>query len=352
MGALVMILVKLSYMAALSIWEEKIMKNLKSHFLSGLVVAGALAAGLGVAHADPIKIGIANFGEHPQLNAAIAGFKTALGENGYVEGKDVVYSESHTNFDASLVPQMIAKLQAEQPKLIYTITTPVSQIAKKALAGSGINVVFSAVTDPVAAKLVPSWEAGDEGMTGATDLQDMAAVMAFTKKLLPEAKRFGVPYNPGEANDVALLEKIKEVAPAAGFEVVEVGVDNINDIQQRVASLSGKADVIYTPASNLLQPAIAAVSAAARQAGIPIVNSDDGAVRDGVVPASFAVNYTQVGMNAGKIAAEILKGKDPKTIAPSRPAYEDHAPTISKKAMAAFGIEIPASLADCGCIVD
>jgi putative ABC transport system substrate-binding protein len=328
------------------------MKKFKTGLLSGLIVAGAFAASLATAVADPIKIGVANFGEHPQLNAAIAGFKQALTDGGYAEGKDVVYSESHTNFDASLVPQMIAKLQAENPKLMYTITTPVSQIAKKALAGSGIPIVFAAVTDPVAAKLVPSWEAGDEGMTGATDLQDMAAVMAFTKKLLPNAKRFGVPFNPGEANDVALVAKIKEVAPAAGFEVVEVGVDNVNDIQQRIASLAGKVDVIYTPASNLLQPAIAAVSAAARQAGIPIVNSDDGAVRKDIVPASFAVNYTQVGINAGKIAIEILKGKDPKEIPPSRPAYEDHAPTISKKAMAEFGIEIPASLADCGCIVD
>lgn len=328
------------------------MRNLKSGLLSGLVLAGALAVSLGAAIADPIKIGIANFGEHPQLNASIDGFKKALTEAGYVEGKDVVYTESHTNFDASLVPQMIAKLQAEQPKLIYTVTTPVSQIAKKALAGSGIPIIFTAVTDPVAAKLVPSWDAGDEGMTGASDLQDMAAVMKFTKTLLPDAKRFGVPYNPGEANDVALLEKVKELAPAAGFEVVAVGVDNVNDIQQRIASFAGKADVIYTPASNLLQPAIAAVSAAARQAGIPIVNSDDGAVRNGVVPASFAVNYEQVGINAGKIAAEVLKGKDPKTIAPSRPAYEDHAPTISKKTMAAFGMEIPESMADCGCIVD
>lgn len=328
------------------------MKKWKSGLLSGIMLAGALIGGLGAAVADPIRIGIANFGEHPQLNASIDGFKKALAEAGYVEGKDVVYTETHTNFDASLVPQMISKLQAEQPKLIYTVTTPVSQIAKKALAGSGIPIVFSAVTDPVAAKLVPSWDAGDEGMTGATDLQDVAAVMTFTKELLPEAKRYGLPYNPGEANDVALLEKFKETAGGAGFEVVSVGVDNVNEIQQRIASFAGKADVIYTPASNLLQPAVAAVSAAARQAGIPIVNSDDGAVRNGVVPASFAVNYDKVGENAGKIAAQILKGADPKTIPPTRPAYEDHAPLISKSAMKAFGVEIPETLADCNCFVD
>ncbi len=326
---------------------------MKKIFGGALLLAGALFVGMGAAFAEPIKIGIANFGEHPQLNASIEGFKEALTAAGFKEGTDVTYSVSHTNFDASLVPQMIAKLQAEQPKLMLTVTTPVSQIAKKALAGSGIPIVFTAVTDPVAAKLVPSWEAGDEGMTGSTDLQDIAAIMEFTHKLLPNAKRFGVPYNPGEANDAALVEKIKEVGPKAGFEVVTVGVDNVNDIQQRVASFAGKADVIYTPASNLLQPAVPAVAAAAKQAGIPIVNSDDSAVRNGTVPASFSVNYKQVGVNAGKIAAEILKGKDPKSIAPVSPAYEDHAPTISKKAAEAFGMTIPEELAkSCNCVVE
>ncbi|NUS67541.1 MAG: ABC transporter [Ensifer adhaerens] len=328
------------------------MATTKSKLITGLMAAGLVLAGIGSAAADPIRIGIANFGEHPPLNAAIAGFKAALAENGFVEGKDVVYTESHTNFDASLVPQMIAKLQAEQPKLVYTVTTPVSQIAKKALAGSGIPVIFTAVTDPVAAKLVPSRESGDDGITGATDSQDMAAVLAFTKKLLPNAKRLGLPYNPGEANDVALLEAVRKIAPEQGFEVVEVGVDNLNDIQQRITSLSGKVDVIYGPTSNMIQPAIAAVASAARQAGIPVVNAVDTAVKEAFVPASFAVNYEQVGKNAGKIAAEVLKGKDPKSIAPVFPAYEDHQALISKKAMAAFGVEIPASLADCNCIVE
>ncbi|HCW69934.1 MAG TPA: ABC transporter, partial [Thalassospira lucentensis] len=173
------------------------MKINKTGLLSGLVVAGSLFASISSASADTIKVGIANFGEHPQLNAAIAGFKEAMAENGFVEGTDVTYSESHTNFDASLVPQMITKLQSENPKLIYTVTTPVSQIAKQILAGSDIPIVFSAVTDPVAAKLVPSWDAGDTNMTGASDLQDIAAVLEFTRKLLPDAKRLAIPYNPG-----------------------------------------------------------------------------------------------------------------------------------------------------------
>ena len=66
------------------------MATTKSKFVTGLMAVGLVLAGIGSAAADPIRIGIANFGEHPPLNAAIAGFKKALSENGFVEGKDVV----------------------------------------------------------------------------------------------------------------------------------------------------------------------------------------------------------------------------------------------------------------------
>lgn len=321
--------------------------------IKALSLSATLAALLsGAAAAETVRIGIANFGEHPQLSDAVQGFKDALAEDGFAEGDQVTYSESHVNFDPSLVPQMVAKLQAENPALIYAVTTPVAQIAKNALSRTDIPVVFAAVTDPVAAKLVPSWEAGDKGMTGASDLQDVDAILTFTRKLLPDAKRLGVPYNPGEANDVALLDKVSAAAAAHGFEVAGVGIDNPNDIQQRVASLAGKVDVIYAPASNLVQPAISAVAASARQAGIPMVNADDGAVREGIVPASIAVNYRQVGANAGHIAARILKGEDPASIAPDQPAATDHMTVISRQSAKDFGLTIPDSLADCDCLID
>lgn len=324
----------------------------RSTFLRAAVAAACLWAAGGQAMAEPLKIAVANFGDHPQLNAVVDGFKEELAAQGYKDGTDVVFTVDHVNFDATLVPQMLTKIEAEKPSLILTVTTPVSQMAKNALAKTGIPLVFSAVTDPVAAGLTPSWDAGDANMTGASDMQDIDATLTFARKLLPNAKNLGIPYNPGEANDVALVNIMKEKAPAQGFAVVEVGVDNVNDIPQRVSSLAGKADVIYVPGSNLIQPAIASVASAALAAKIPIVNTDEGPVKQGVVPASFAMSYAKVGHNAGKIAARILKGEKPAAIAPSKPTYEDHAATISKKASAAIGMAIPDSFADCNCQVD
>lgn len=242
----------------------------------------------GAASAEPIRIAIANFGEDPALNQAIGGFKRAFADAGMVEGKDVDFSLSHTNFDPTLVPQVIGKLASEKPALIYTQTTPVSQIAMQNLTGSGIPVVFGVVTDPIAAKLVPSWDKGGPGITGASDKMDMGVIMEFAREFVPEAKTFGLPYNPGEANDVALLDITTKAAETAGLSMASVGVDAVNDIQQRITSLSGKADVIYLPTSNLLQPAVNAVASAARQAGTPVVNSNDLPVVEGVLPALIA----------------------------------------------------------------
>lgn len=311
-----------------------------------------VSLGAGWAAAEPKTIAIANFGEHPQLNAVAEGFKAEILASGLVEGTDVVFTTDHVNFETTLLPQMISKIEATNPALVLAITTPVAQNIKNQMGAKGIPLIFSAVTDPVAAGLVPAWDKGDVNMSGATDALDINATLAFARALFPDAKTIGVPYNPGEANDVATLELFKTHAAANGFEVVAVGIDNANDIQARITALAGKADLVYGPGSNLIQPAIAAVASAANEAWIPLINTDPALVTEGIIPAAFAVSYEKIGHIAGSIAVRALNGDALADVAPVSPAYEDHSITISKRAMAALGAVIPDSFADCGCIVE
>lgn len=320
--------------------------------LTTALAASLASLGAGWAAAEPKTIAIANFGDHPQLNAVAEGFKAEILASGLVEGTDVAFTLDHVNFDTTLLPQMIAKIEANKPALVLSITTPVSQNVKNQLGGLGIPLIFSAVTDPVAAQLVPSWDKGDANMSGATDALDINATLAFARALFPEAKTIGVPYNPGEANDVATLELFKKHAAANGFEVLEVGIDNTNDIQARITALAGKADLLYGAGSNLIQPAISAVASAANESKIPLINSDAGPVTEGIIPAAFAVSYEKIGHIAGSIAVRALNGESLEGIAPVSPKYEDHTITISKKAMEAIGATIPDSFKDCGCIVE
>lgn len=300
-------------------------------------------------HAKQTVIGIANFLEHPDLQLVIDGFKEEIKNQGFT---DVKYIYEHANRDISVVPQTIHKVKSSSPDIIITVTTPISQASVKMLKGSNIPAVFMAVTDPVGAKLTPSWTQGAPMMTGASDLQDVGGVLKFITNLIPTVKKVGVPFNPGEANDVSFVEILKEQSKGTGVEIIAVGIESTNDIPQGIRSFGGKVDALYIPASNLLQPSFPAVTATADIMKMPVFSSSPTAVKAGQALATFSVYYPKVGANAAKLAAKILKGEKPGNLAPVKPAYADHVPVISKKRWDQLGIMLPEDLKGCGCFTD
>ena len=93
-------------------------------------------------------------------------------------------------------------------------------------------------------------------------------------------------------------------------------------------------------------------STAARQIGVPLMGADPEPVHKGLVVAAVAVRYERVGENAGKLAARILKGEDPKNIAPMKPTLADHETVVSRKALKAFNMTASPAIADCKCFVE
>ena len=82
-------------------------------------------------------------------------------------------------------------------------------------------VVYSAVTDPVAAQLVASMEPTGTNVTGVSDLLALDKQIDLIKKIVPNAKRVGMVYNPGEANSVVVVKKLQELLPKYGMSLVE-----------------------------------------------------------------------------------------------------------------------------------
>jgi putative ABC transport system substrate-binding protein len=269
---------------------------------------------------------------------------------GYIEGDGIVYQTENAHFDTSLLPQIISTLKASRPALIVTIATPVTQAAKQIMKGSGIPVVFAAVIDPVAAKLVPSWTQSAEDMAGASNQEDVREVLGFMRKLFPDARRIGFPYNPGEDNNVSVFQRLKAAAPDVGFTVTEVAIDASADVPVRIASLKGRVDFLYTPSGGLIQPAMPAIAAAAGQIGVPIIDSGVGWVKQNIALAGFALDYAKVGASAADIAVKILKGTKPADIPTARPGPNDYEAAISEQQMKKLGMTLPPALADCHCV--
>lgn len=308
------------------------------------LAAAFLCAGLSVAHADPKLIAIASFGEHPALNEVAEGFKARMTTLGYVEGTDVVYDFQHANFDRSLVPQVLQKVEAEKPALILALTTGLNQAAVRGITDKSIPIVFGAVVDPVVAGIVPDWEHGSAFSAGASMMPDFDATFAFLKQVMPDIKSVGTLFNPGEDNDATNIKLIEEAAAKAGITVLAVPVDNAADLPQRVQSFEGKVDAIFLIQSNIVQTSVPVVAQVAQRIKLPLFNSVFSAELAPNMAGFHAISYFKNGEHAADIADRILKGESPADIATYVPQPEDFESFVSVQGMEAIGLTVPPAL--------
>ncbi|MDR3031087.1 MAG: ABC transporter substrate-binding protein [Holosporales bacterium] len=284
-------------------------------------------------------VAIANYGPHASLEASLAGLKKQLADEGFVENKTVRYEIADVNFDHALIPQMISKLKGQKPKVMVVKSTPIAQFAKGKIRD--IPLVYNDITDPIAAELIKDKSRSSGNMTGASDMQDLKALLTFVKSILPYAKTIGLLYATCADNDTALVRMMNEAAEMMGMRVLSIPVDQTRDIPIRMQEFKGKADFIYVGVSGPIQPAIPTVFREAQKMEIPLINAHEQAVRDGLALASFGVDYEAVGRNAGKLVAKLLNGSDIKTIAPIYPRSQDHKGFINRKQAEYYKIKIP-----------
>ena len=113
----------------------------------------------------------------------------------------------------------------------------------------------------------------------------------------------------------------------------------------------GRVDALFTVASGRIQQGMAAISATADRAKLPVITSIPQAVAQNYALAAFAVSFAQSGEAAGRIAGKVLNGTDPASIPAYRATAAEHRPMINAKKMETLGLTIPPALADCKCIV-
>jgi len=262
-------------------------------------------------------IAITQIVDHPSLNQARQGIVDALKEAGYHEGKNtkIIYETPQGNL--SLGAQISKKLNYMQPDVIITISTTSSQ--SMLAANTNHNpIVFSSVTDPIAANLVKNLNHPGQDITGTMESPPIQALLEMIKKVCPQSKTIGIIYNPGEANSVKSVEMIKALT---SLKIVEAPVSNSIDIAQTVNSLVSKVDVIILPSDNTVWSAMETLTKITKQYGIPVFSNDPDSTYKGV---TLALGYAQyeIGYEAGLKAVKILNGDTPGNIPVTTPAKQ------------------------------
>lgn len=284
------------------------MRSLKQQliFLGTLVLLGI--SSLVSAEMPNKHVAITQIVEHPALDAVRNGVKDALEQAGWKEGENLVWEYQSAQGNPTTAAQIAKKFAGSNPDVIVAIATPSAQAMVASARNS--NIIFTAVTDPVGAKLVEAWDKPSARVTGISDLTPIKKHMALVKQIVPNAERLGVIYNPGEANSVSLIELVKQYAPGEGMTVSEAASPKSADVQTAMRSLVGKVDAVYLPTDNTVISALEGVLKVAEQAKIPVIAADTDSVKRGAI-AALGFNYYDVGVQTGEMTVAVLNGTKP-----------------------------------------
>ena len=280
--------------------------NLKKIIYVGLVSFSMVLASLAASSTKTsVTVAITQIVPHPSLDLIRKGIEDELKEQ-KIEC-DILFENAQGNI--AIATQIAQKFVSLNPNVIVPITTPSTQAVYAAAHSQNIPVVFAAVNDPVAAKLVPSKDKAGKGITGLSDLPPVAEQVALIQEISPGAKKIGVVYSPGESNSVALLESFEKILAQKDMTLSRATAANMVDVTAVTKSLVGKVDAIYIPNDNTVVAALESLIKVTRENEIPVFCADPESVKQGCLAA---VTHSQYGLGrqAGKMVAKVLKGTD------------------------------------------
>ncbi|GHY63648.1 hypothetical protein VCSRO25_0735 [Vibrio cholerae] len=308
---------------------------------AGKVIATAVLAGAALLSSQSImaktaKVAVSQIVEHPALDATRQGLLDGLKAKGYEEGKNLEFDYKTAQGNPAIAVQIARQFVGENPDVLVGIATPTAQALVSAT--KTIPIVFTAVTDPVGAKLVKQLEQPGKNVTGLSDLSPVEQHVELIKEILPNVKSIGVVYNPGEANAVSLMELLKLSAAKHGIKLVEATALKSADVQSATQAIAEKSDVIYALIDNTVASAIEGMIVAANQAKTPVFGAATSYVERGAI-ASLGFDYYQIGVQTADYVAAILEGKEPGSLDVQVAKGSDL--VINKAAAEQLGITIP-----------
>lgn len=289
-----------------------------------------------------VTIGIGQFAEHGSLDNCREGFLAGLAEAGYVEGDNLTVLYENAQTDGGMANQIGNNFMAKKVDLICAIATPMAQSAYGVALNSDTPVIFTAVTDPILAELAKEDGTPNGNVTGTSDKLPVESQLEMIRQVLPEAKKIGIMFSTSEANSISAIEEYKAAAANFGFEIVESGISTQADIPLAADQLIEKVDCINNLTDNTVVSALPVILDKAAKKNIPVFGSEVEQVKIGCL-ASIGLDYYDLGVQTGKIAADVLKGTK-KASEISFTTIEEAAFYGNSKVAENLGITLPADL--------
>lgn len=280
--------------------------------------------------------------DHNTLDTVRAGLEKGLADKGFIDGKTIKIVYQNANGNLTIAGQIAKHLISLNPKVVVALSTQSAQLLKHPAFEANIPLVFSAVTDPVAAKLVINLQENTPGITGVSDYMPAQPQLQMIKSFLPHLKRLGVIYNPSEVNSVSFLDTMKQAAVELEIEFVPVAINTTAEASSAVATVIGKVDALYFPNDNTAMAAAAAIAQIALKHQLPIFANDLASVQVGVL-AALSYDRLAMGAKTAEMVAGLLTGQSTSDFPVTNNVPMEL--VVNEKSLQQLGLQLPANLA-------
>ena len=257
---------------------------------------------------ESYTIGIEQFAEHGALDNCREGFLKGLEDEGIKEGDNLTVKYKNAAADMGTAKQISDSLVSDKVDLVCAIATPSAQSAYNAAMKADIPVIYTAVTDPVAAELADKDGKPVGEVTGTSDKLPVEEQLKMIREMLPDAKKIGIMYTTSEANSVSAIEEYKSLVKKYDFELVEKGITTTADVSLAADDLLSKVDCITNLTDNTVVASLPTILDKANEKKIPVFGSEIEQVKIGCLAAE-GIDYIALGKQTGKMAAKVLKGE-------------------------------------------
>ena len=316
------------------------MKKLISLLLA-LAMLVTLTAVSAAAEKTEFKIGICNFVKDASLDQIVENIKAQFDLIAEEKGVTFQILEDNCMADAAVMEQIIADFLAEEVDLMIGVATPVAMRMQTMTEGNGVPVIFSAVSDPVAAGLVETLEAPGANITGTSDFLNTNALLDLVFAANPDADKIGLLYDLGQDASTTPIADAKAYLDDRGIAYVDATGTTTAEIQMAVESLiAAGVDAVFTPTDNTIMTAELAIYETLAEAGIPHYCGADSFALNGAF-VGYGVDYANLGRETANMAAQVLlEGADPASLAVM--TFDNGTCTVNTETCEALGLDYAA----------
>ena len=251
------------------------------------------------------NVGIVQLVQHPALDKATQGFQDALVEE---------LGEDHVNFDlqnasgdSANCATIVNGFVADDVDLIMANATPALLAAVNAT--TTIPVLGTSVTDYGDAMGIEDFDGVVGGnVSGTSDQPPLDEQAAMVTELCPDAKTVAILYCSAEPNSVFQANAVRGYLEDAGVTVIEKTFADSNDVVAVTTSACEEADAIYIPTDNTAASCADAIGKVVLENKVPVIAGEE-SLMAGCGIATLSIDYYNLGVATGKMAAKILTGE-------------------------------------------